>query len=293
MAIRLDLSQSTSEWRSWRKTRLGGTDTAKILEQSPYGTPYSCYMEKTTDVEIPDNKWMKRGRELEPVARSCLMGLHKVLLEPACFDSSEYPFMSASLDAVTRNNKMAFEIKCLSLKNTQEVISSGIVPQHYYIQVQKQMLVLGLDKMGIFFYYDEDTNILINVDKDKELHKEIIEKETLFWNNLVSEIPPKKSKKDEVKVYNDIEDFEFIKEAQMYKELCDQIKELESIKKESHDRLLALADKKEYKGYGITISKTVSNVVNYKDLFKKLNLDEKTLNKYTNERVSWKINVSN
>lgn len=189
----LDLVQGSDEWKIWRRTHITATDTAKIMNVSPYATPLDCYHEKIDGKETPITPPMQRGIDLEPIARDFLAKKYGFELEPKCFESLGIPFMGASLDAVNKDRTKGAEIKCTGIKTHLKAIE-GDIQEMYIYQCQKQMYVMGWQEIDLFYYIDEVTNYLHTIKRDKELMCEFESKELHFWHeHILKEIPPAKS----------------------------------------------------------------------------------------------------
>lgn len=185
----IDLEQRSKEWLLWRRTHLTATDSAKIIGRSPYVTPFGCYMEKVGGKQTKINAIMQRGIALESKAVEFLENMHGITFEPGVFESTKYPFMGASLDAISKNRLVMAEIKCPMLATVRKAMA-GNINITYLIQCQKQMLVMGLTSMILFFYYDEAINFLQIIERDDKMIDEIIKAETNFWNNHMLKLEP-------------------------------------------------------------------------------------------------------
>ena len=151
-----------------RRLHITASDTEKILGRSPWGTPYSCYMEKIEGHETPINPAMQRGIDLEPAAREFLIKEYGANLEPKCFESVDYPCMGASMDAVSDDNTFGYEIKCGGDKSMNKAFN-GEIDEIYEWQCQKQMLVMHWAHIRIFFYHNDEVNILHTITRDEEM----------------------------------------------------------------------------------------------------------------------------
>ena len=155
------MEQGTEEWLQFRRKHITATDAGKSMQEVPvaWGSPYACWIDKIMDRRITPNDAMKRGSELEPIAReaySCKVG---VTFKPECVVSTKHPWMMASLDGLSTDHKSAIEIKCPGM-NTHNKARSGNMPSYYNSQLQHQMCVLGLDKMDYVSYFADELIIL-------------------------------------------------------------------------------------------------------------------------------------
>ena len=62
--IKLD----TCEWKQFRRTHIGASDAPIIMGESPWSTPLKLYEQKIFGFELEENRYMSRGKELEPIA---------------------------------------------------------------------------------------------------------------------------------------------------------------------------------------------------------------------------------
>ena len=194
--VQVQLQQSSDEWLLWRRCHITATDSAKIAGVSPWSTPYDCYLEKIDGKRAVMNPAMQRGIDLEPEARDFLIQKHGRNLTPKVFEMVDIPYFGASLDAITDDNSSGTEIKAPG-KKTMEKAFRGEVAEVYKWQCQKQMLVMGWERMSIFYYQDEFTNIEHFIERDEAMIREIISKETNFFNNyILTMTPPPLSPRD-------------------------------------------------------------------------------------------------
>lgn len=184
--------QGTDEWLEVRKNHITATDSAKIMGKSSWATPMDCYNEKMEDKKTFITPAMQRGMDLEPKARDLLIAKYGINLTPRVFESVKYPYMMASLDAISDDCTTMFEIKAPGIK-TMETVLKSVIDETYIIQCQKQMLVMGLDKMVLFYYFNEFLHYEVKVERDEKLIKAIIKSDTAFWNNnILLKTPPEK-----------------------------------------------------------------------------------------------------
>jgi len=279
----VDVIQSGDEWLQWRRSHICATDTAKILGISKYGNALSCYNEKIEAHEEEENEYMRYGRDKEPEARAFLEKTLHLKLKPRVFVSTDYPFMGASLDAVTEGCEYGYEIKCLSHdKITQAQL--GKVEPMYQVQVQKQMLVMGWTNTSILFYESPQHYHLMDVKRDELLIKKIVEKETEFWHNLVNLTPPV--------IYIDGSE-PFIDHAKLYRDTVLQIKELESEKTRLKTRLIELSGGANTKGGGVTLRASKGRrIVNWKQVQEEYKIKESDLEEFSYySKDGWTANI--
>jgi len=226
-------SQGGEDWLLWRRTHITATDSAKVCGVSKYGAPIDVYEEKIEGKTKPITAAMIRGSELEEQARFLLCLKTGMDLKPKCFESTKYSFMSCSLDAIDEENKVIYEIKCPSERRYLEFKEDSMkIPMDYIYQCHKDMIIMEIDVMTLFFYLNEFEHFEYEVIKDEKIVNNIIEKETNFWyNNLLA---LKKPSKINLPLNSDITQNKLALEL---KEVNSSIAKLQERKNEIEDKL--------------------------------------------------------
>lgn len=144
--------QRTPEWYSARRDLLTASDAASALDVKPYpsyrGSPRNeLIRKKATDAPV-QNMFVVHGQKYEDEARDwAAAALGETVMDVGLVRHAALPWLGASPDGVTATGKL-IEIKC-PLKRT---IEPGVVPHHYYPQVQVQMETCDID-FTIFVQY--------------------------------------------------------------------------------------------------------------------------------------------
>ncbi len=181
-----------------RHDGLGASDVAAIYGLSPYKTPEELYNEKILPEppESPTGFAMARGNSLEPILRKRFAAWWN--LEHGTdetFDAEMFrlepphAFMRASLDGISKDKKVLVEFKYISAKN----IASGMVPEHYRIQVQHQLLCSSAERGFICManQLDGSDMRIVEIPKDNEfLQSHLITCEQFWLNVLARKAPP-------------------------------------------------------------------------------------------------------
>lgn len=98
MPIKLAATKGLSreQWLAMRKGGIGGSDAGAVCGLNPYRSPFSVYMDKTSDAAPEeDNERMRQGRDLEDYCArrfSEATGL-KVRRSNYLYRHEEHPFM--------------------------------------------------------------------------------------------------------------------------------------------------------------------------------------------------------
>lgn len=150
--LRLLKFENIEAWRAERAKRIGSSDAAALFGASPWKTPLQLYMDKTLPGEIVESEAMEWGRELEePIARQFARRTKFVVVNPAPFSlyvRDSLPQAHASPDRFLRDAidnvdaQGVLEIKTTAAWKGEEWDET--VPLHYQVQIQHQLLVLGL-----------------------------------------------------------------------------------------------------------------------------------------------------
>lgn len=193
-----NLDQNTEEWLAWRNSGIGGSDAAVIKLGDVYGkTPYRLWMEKRgnkiENTSYGGDENMKRGHDLEPIAKAFFIENTGIHIKPMLMQSRAYPFMLASLDGMSTDLKVGVEIKAPGEKIFNQMLTQGI-PDHYYAQVQHELFVTGAERFYFFAYRDDKTDPFIReILPDYGYIENLVRMEQSFWRHIEYGIPPVES----------------------------------------------------------------------------------------------------
>lgn len=171
------------EWLEWRRQGIGSSDAPVIMGISPFKTLAQLRRDKLYGEQQEDNPYMKRGRDLEPVARAAFIELMGIEVVPSYLVHMDYPWMRASLDGVCNENKFLVEIKCPSNPKDHETAKLGIVPDKYYYQCLHQLFVTGYKKM-FYWSFDGKDGIAIEVIWNEDSIETYFQEAQEFWNSI-------------------------------------------------------------------------------------------------------------
>jgi putative phage-type endonuclease len=139
--------QRTPEWYEARKTVITASDAAQALGQGKFGTQLEFFHRKlglvTVDYSnLPPLQW---GVKYEPAAIYVYRHMFGVRVHDfGLLMHPDHPFIGASPDGINEHGVM-LEIKCPYRRELD-----GTVPTQYYMQMQLQMEVCGLDDCDYF-----------------------------------------------------------------------------------------------------------------------------------------------
>lgn len=186
----INLVQGSEQWHAFRKGKIGASDAPIIMSVSPFRTRLELWEEKVAIREPqPINSSMRRGMMLEAPARRCYEKMTGIDVVDAIKVSEEYPFIFASLDGISLDQKTIVEIKCTSKKN-HELAKNGQIPTYYMPQVQHQIYVCGVDNCH-YFSYDGNDGVLVVVPRDDKYIENLLEMEKEFYNCMITYTQPK------------------------------------------------------------------------------------------------------
>lgn len=192
-------------WLAARKLGIGSSDAAAVWGESPYKTELQLYEEKIS-IEISEESSfiMDKGNEYEPIARGLFAAEYNIehgedeKFEAKSLIMEELPYMRASLDGYSKH--CALEIKFQGLE-AHRATEAGLIPHHYYIQMQHQLLVADLPYCWFLSYNREDPEKKLRkfrVVRDEKFMVEHVNRCSTFWKRVTDKNPPAPSKKDYV-----------------------------------------------------------------------------------------------
>lgn len=134
--------QRSPEWYKMRESRLTASDLAGAIGDSNYDTPFDILVKKCGGgPAFTGNVATEWGVKYEPIATSIYEQRNSIrVIEFGLLPHPFIPFLGASPDGITPAGKM-LEIKCPMRRAI-----TGVVPHHYWIQMQLQLEVCDLEE---------------------------------------------------------------------------------------------------------------------------------------------------
>jgi len=176
------MEQGSQEWLALRKTKITATDAPVIMGECPWKDPLTLYYEKRDpNFFSVATERMKRGTELEPMARFYFVLDIGIIVEPSVIIKD---WAMASLDGISSCGKYAVEIKCPS-KKYHDMAKQGKIPSHYTAQLQHQMWVCDIDSM-YYYSFDGSEGVTVQLSRDPYYLNTLIEKEKIFYDCLIA-----------------------------------------------------------------------------------------------------------
>lgn len=186
----LELEQGSLPWIAYRQKHVMATDSAIILGLNNFKGVHQLWQEKMGFIELePANEAMKRGSLLENDARMLLCEQLGIYFIPMVIESSEHPWMGASLDGISPDQSCICEIKCMKLSKHLQVSPDTIDPCHY-AQMQHQLACSGTYVAYYTSFHPDAALTVIKVDRNDDYIEEMIEKEKEFYFETMCNMEP-------------------------------------------------------------------------------------------------------
>ncbi|MBI2276848.1 MAG: YqaJ viral recombinase family protein [Dechloromonas sp.] len=193
----LTLIQGTDEWHKHRMLYRNASEAAAVMGVSPWLTPYQLWEIKTGRRSQEANFAMRRGTELEPVARAAYELARGYIMEPLVMVSGDY---SASLDGSSLPGDLILEVKCPVKGRESETwkeAEAGRIQAHYYWQVQHQLMVSGAAKAD-FYVFDGEDGVVVEVLPNQQDIEQLRLAWDDFWVFIRTDSPPPLTSADTV-----------------------------------------------------------------------------------------------
>jgi putative phage-type endonuclease len=176
-------------WLKWRTKGIGGTDAVVIAGLSPWRTIQELWEEKVTGVSNVEENWaMRRGKELEPIARDIYSFQYNISVPAKNVVHPEYAFVKASLDGFNEESKLIVEIKSPGKKDL-EIAKNNMIPDKYYPQVQWQMLAANSPMVDYVTFDGKETIYVKRIFADLRYQRNLLRLAKWFWHKVQNKIP--------------------------------------------------------------------------------------------------------
>lgn len=194
-------------WLKIRKGGIGGSDASTIMGTSPWRSRQQLADEKRGVVPIAqlgkNNLALTIGHMFEGVIRYKVLpyllnqlGVKNFRIEEDshmyCHGNPDYSFARADIDGLIQicNQLGIVEIKTTNWRNvdTIEEWKDGIVPPYYEAQCRHYMAVMNLPFVYIccaWGFNPETEAVLIRIDRDMTLERQLMDAEREFWEDHV------------------------------------------------------------------------------------------------------------
>ncbi len=256
----LKMKQGSPEWHEHRAKFRNASETPAVLGASPWMTPYELWLVKTGRKVVEETAPMRHGTAMEPLARAAFEEATGLIMQPQVVVDGEY---SASLDGITLSGDTLVEIKCPYKGQTSELwqtVKSGIVPEHYRLQVQHQLMVSQARRAHLYVF-DGKVGINIIIEPDEITFARIREAWNIFQPYLNDDTPPPLTDQDtKTRV-----DAAWREAAEAYRGWKSVIDEAQAKADAAKAVLIGLTDHPREAGFGVSVTRFwKSGSVNYK-----------------------------
>ena len=185
-----------------RNQFIGGSEIAKIMGLSRWGTPLSVWAIKTGKIPAPDLSdvaSVKMGNRLEQFVADLFTEEtgKAVRRAPKAYQHPNYPYMVAHIDRIVTGTDELLECKTTSVYKKDEWENDEI-PQEYILQVMWYLGITGRKVGHIAVLIGGQEFKTKPIEFDHELFNAMVETARDFWENYVlTDTPPKVSANDD------------------------------------------------------------------------------------------------
>jgi putative phage-type endonuclease len=250
MTAIVKLVQGSPEWHAHRAQYRNASETAIVMGESPWQTPYQLWELRTGRRQPEANAAMARGTALEPQARTAYEVLTGHVMQPLVLVEGDY---SASLDGLTFEGDLLLEIKC-PVKGKDSVlwqqVALGEIPAHYRWQLEHQFLV-SKAQSGHLYVFDGTEGLLLEVTPCPDHWQAIHEAWNGFMECLRADTPPALTDRDKVIR----KDAEWQVAAEQYAQLKAEASEIAKRLDSAKEALESLITHPCESGFGVTVTR--------------------------------------
>lgn len=246
----LKLEQGTAEWHAHRAKYRNASETPAVMGASPWMSVYDLWLLKTGRKTQQETEAMRHGTEMEPIARLAYEVATGAIMQPKVMVNGLY---SASLDGITLNGELLVEIKCAYRGQVSELwqqAKQGVAPEHYYLQVQHQLMVSGA-KLAHLWVFDGNTGIKIEITPDPKVFEHIQSAWDDFQLLLDTDTPPPLSEQDTLLR----EDNDWKLAAELFTTLKSKAEEAAKQADEAKAKLIAMTTHSRETGFGVAVTR--------------------------------------
>lgn len=253
----IELEQGTPEWLAWRARRRMASESPALCGVSPWApkTPLQLWELKTGLTTIDQTPAMLHGIVHEGRARELYEWDHECRMD-ACLVEDEDQY-GASLDGFSPGDRRIIEIKC-PMKGAASDLWLGmlhakpVIPEHYRVQVQHQLMVSGAEVCDFVVYDAElDSYRTAEIAPDPGRQLSIRFAWDAFWPFYESRMPPEAIEGDYVERF----DGEWLELEAEYLLAKSRLRGAEAAEVEIRERLLALTGESSCRGEALRVTR--------------------------------------
>lgn len=183
---------SRDDFLKERLTGIGGSDSAAALGVSKWRSPIELWKEKRGEAPpFEGNEFTYWGTALESaITQRYATDTGAVVTKPtAAIRYANLPYMIAHPDGITDTGRL-LEVKCSATGTDFGEPGSDQIPMEHLIQVQHNMVVVGLIVADVAVLIAGHDYRRYEVRADPELQEMIVEGEAEFWKCVQAGEPP-------------------------------------------------------------------------------------------------------
>ena len=184
---------ATKDVKENRHLYIGGSDIAKVMGLSRWGTPLSLWAEKTGKIppkDLSNVEAVELGNDLEDfVANKFSQKTGKaVRRSPKVYQHPQYPYMVAHIDRLITGSDELLECKTCSFFKKDEWEGEEI-PQEYILQVMWYLGITGRRIGHIAVLIGGQSFKYKQIEFDSELFDKMVDAAKDFWQHVQDDIP--------------------------------------------------------------------------------------------------------
>ena len=194
-------------WLEKRKHYITGTDAAKLLGLSPFGSIFDVWLDKTGQApEFAQSAAMRAGTAFESAILKMYAEDTDAKLEHVdgynLVTCEKYPRLGASLDGWNHTLGIPVDAKNIRWKDEKwgDAWTSDF-PDYYKTQLQVQMMVTGAKFAHLAVMFSGQDFNIYTMDYDEELAQQILEASEAFWPYVENSEMPEVSGSDAASDY--------------------------------------------------------------------------------------------
>lgn len=184
---------ATKDVKENRHLYIGGSDIAKVMGLSRWGTPLSLWAEKTGKIppkDLSNVEAVELGNDLEDfVANKFSQKTGKaVRRSPKVYQHPQYPYMVAHIDRLVTGTDELLECKTCSFFKKDEWEGEEI-PQEYILQVIWYLGITGRKVGYIAVLIGGQSFKYKKIEFDSELFDKMVDAAKDFWQHVQDDTP--------------------------------------------------------------------------------------------------------
>jgi len=181
-----------------RRTGVGGSDAATVLDINPYTTAYELYLDKLGEAPPEDEDFLKEARYWGSVLEQPVCDRYaeetgyKVQKANQLIRSKKHPFMIANIDrkVVGEDRKIGFEAKTAARPDGWGDSGSNEIPPYIMLQCQHYLAVTGYDCWDLAVLIGNRDYRMYRINPIESIITDLIEAEEEFWDQVQAKVAP-------------------------------------------------------------------------------------------------------